>query len=69
MDEVDRAQALEALQLRVALSKIEAPDKGLHKKNRCEDCGEPIGRARLKALPAARRCIDCQAAYERERRC
>lgn len=67
MDEVDRAQALEALQLRVALAKMSPPEKGLHKKNRCEDCGEPIGRERLTALPAARRCIDCQAAHERER--
>ena len=27
----------------------------------CERCGRPIGDARLDALPAARRCIDCAA--------
>ena len=25
----------------------------------CIDCGEPIGEARLKAIPSATRCIDC----------
>ena len=31
----------------------------------CERCGEPVGEARLEALPAARTCIGCAA---RERR-
>ena len=26
---------------------------------RCERCGNPIGEARLEAMPAARRCLDC----------
>jgi RNA polymerase-binding transcription factor DksA len=32
----------------------------------CENCGRPIGEARLKALPEATLCIDCQ--HEREHR-
>lgn len=28
---------------------------------RCEDCGGPIGRARLEAIPEATRCVTCQA--------
>lgn len=32
----------------------------------CIDCGEPIKLDRLKAQPAAARCIACQSRYERE---
>lgn len=31
----------------------------------CVDCGEPIAPARLRAYPAATRCIACQGARER----
>jgi RNA polymerase-binding protein DksA len=31
----------------------------------CADCGEPIGYARLKAQPAAARCVPCQERRER----
>jgi DnaK suppressor protein len=31
----------------------------------CGDCGQPIGKPRLQALPFAERCRDCQAARER----
>jgi DnaK suppressor protein len=31
----------------------------------CVDCGELIAPARLKAYPAATRCIDCQSAFEK----
>lgn len=34
----------------------------------CEDCGEPIAPKRLKALPFATRCVECQAATEPYRR-
>jgi DnaK suppressor protein len=27
----------------------------------CDDCGKPIGDARLEALPTAVRCLDCQS--------
>lgn len=30
----------------------------------CEECGEPIGPARLAARPEARLCIECKAAGE-----
>ncbi len=33
----------------------------------CDDCGGRIPPERLKALPAARRCVDCQARQERGR--
>jgi RNA polymerase-binding protein DksA len=31
----------------------------------CADCGEPIGYARLRANPAAARCVACQSRQER----
>ncbi|HEY8081353.1 MAG TPA: TraR/DksA C4-type zinc finger protein [Acidimicrobiales bacterium] len=37
-----------------ALSRIEAGTYG-----HCERCGKPISEARLEAMPAARRCLDC----------
>ncbi len=30
----------------------------------CSDCGDAIGHARLKANPAAKRCLPCQETYE-----
>ena len=33
----------------------------------CRDCGEEIGQARLKAYPAAERCLTCQERSERLR--
>ncbi len=43
-----------------ALARLDAGTYGV-----CERCGEPVGEARLEALPAARTCIGCAA---RERR-
>jgi DnaK suppressor protein len=31
----------------------------------CEDCGRPIGTARLRVMPFATRCTDCQERWER----
>jgi DnaK suppressor protein len=45
VDEIDRA-----------LAKLEAGNYGV-----CERCGEPIKRARLKALPYASMCIACKS--------
>ena len=44
-----------------ALSRIDAGTYGT-----CEDCGQPIAKPRLQAIPYARHCIDC--AREREKR-
>jgi phage/conjugal plasmid C-4 type zinc finger TraR family protein len=34
----------------------------------CEDCNREIGAERLKALPAATRCVSCQAVWEQAAR-
>jgi DnaK suppressor protein len=35
---------------------------------RCEECGEPIAPARLKAMPEVTTCVRCQDRIERELR-
>lgn len=42
-----------------ALRRLHETDYGL-----CEECGEEIGIARLKANPSARLCVSCQSAAE-----
>ncbi|HOX36635.1 MAG TPA: TraR/DksA C4-type zinc finger protein [Candidatus Brocadiia bacterium] len=45
----------------VAIALIEKGSYGL-----CEDCGKPIPKARLNAIPYARLCLDCKSREERE---
>lgn len=32
----------------------------------CRDCGEPIPKKRLAAMPGVSRCVDCQQAADQE---
>lgn len=45
-----------------ALVRIESGNYGA-----CDECGEPIGEARLMALPFTKVCIDCKSKDEREK--
>jgi RNA polymerase-binding transcription factor len=45
----------------LALARIDIGTYGM-----CSDCGRSIGRRRLKAYPAAKRCHDCQESYEQQ---
>ncbi len=47
--------------IREALDRIDAGDFG-----ECEDCGELIGEARLKARPVTTLCIECKTEQERQ---
>ena len=47
--------------IREALDRIEAGDFG-----ECEDCGDKIGDARLKARPVTTLCIECKTEQERQ---
>ena len=58
----DRA-AIHLEDVEAALARLEAGTYGT-----CVDCGRPIAVERLEALPWAGRCIDCQAASDRQRR-
>lgn len=55
-------RATELRQVDRALADIEAGRYGL-----CQECGEQIAVARLKALPFATRCVACQSAIESNR--
>jgi DnaK suppressor protein len=54
--EVKELQAINA-----ALRRVDGGDYG-----KCTSCGNEITAARLEINPAAERCIDCQARYEKE---
>jgi RNA polymerase-binding protein DksA len=54
LSEVERRELEEVER---ALKRIEGGDDG-----RCVECGEPIGRGRLRALPHATTCVECSAA-------
>ncbi len=59
---LQRNEAVLLEQVDHALQKFEQGTYGI-----CEACGAPIDRARLKALPYALYCLDCQARIERGR--
>lgn len=46
-------------ELESALRRLSETDYGI-----CEECGDDIGVARLKANPSARLCVHCQSALE-----
>ncbi len=51
------AQALATIEeIDIALLAIEAKTYGA-----CENCGQPIPKARLRALPYARLCVSCKS--------
>ena len=50
----------ELADVEAALGRVKAGTYG-----ECVDCGEGIAPARLRAYPAATRCIDCQGALEK----
>ncbi|MCE5184632.1 MAG: TraR/DksA family transcriptional regulator [Planctomycetaceae bacterium] len=70
-DEIDRAQAATEVYQEAALlaHKRRTPPARIVPLNGgardCLDCGKPIPAARLKALPNAIRCIECQNKKER----
>jgi len=60
MRERDR---LTVAEIREALSRLEAGEYGV-----CEDCGDDIAEARLKAQPMATLCVHCKSRREDEDR-
>ena len=58
-DDLDSQAATELDQVNQALARLDAGEYGL-----CTECDEPIGEARLKALPYATLCIQCAEATE-----
>jgi DnaK suppressor protein len=67
-EQEERAVTAEKLDLQLnvvnrAIAKVEDGSYG-----RCDDCGDPIGDARLEALPTAIRCLNCQSGARRTTR-
>lgn len=56
---VQQRQVDARLQQNRAALAASAPSSGV-----CHDCGEPIERERLAAVPHARRCATCQSLHE-----
>lgn len=56
---LDEQSRRESDEIEAALDRLEAGVFG-----QCEDCGKSIARARLDALPTARRCTPCQECVE-----
>ncbi|RLA39873.1 MAG: TraR/DksA family transcriptional regulator [Gammaproteobacteria bacterium] len=54
VDAIGNETAQSILAIQSALDRIEAGSYGS-----CVSCGENIGKARLKAVPEATRCVDC----------
>jgi len=54
VDAIGNETALSIRVIQAALGRIENGTYGL-----CENCGESIDQARLKAIPEATRCLDC----------
>ncbi len=50
------------LAINEALDKIKEGSYGI-----CEECGEQIGAGRLKVVPLAKHCVECQGKIEEER--
>jgi DnaK suppressor protein len=67
-EQEERAVTAEKLDLQLsvvnrAIAKVAEGSYG-----RCDDCGDPIGEARLEALPTAIRCLNCQSGSRRTSR-
>lgn len=65
-DEADQAQshieasiAMSLKSMRQEFQSVEVNTTGI-----CIDCDNPIGEARLHAIPTTKRCIYCQKQYE-----
>ena len=53
----------ELREVEAALERIREGSYGI-----CLDCGGPVGEARLKAYPTAKRCVECQELFEKTHR-
>lgn len=68
VDLVDRAQEAERINTEDALKSQRLRLEAQKPAEQCKGCGGEIGEARRKAMPQARRCIDCEEARERSRK-
>lgn len=62
-DEADEAQGKAEAEVSRGIAAARART-GVNGSKTCIDCALPIAPARRKANPSAKRCIDCQEAFE-----
>lgn len=60
---LDEQGRREMAEIRAALTRMDEGTYGI-----CEVCAEPMGTARLTAMPMARRCVPCQERLEHRKR-
>lgn len=68
MDLADKAQDYTEQRLNAAIQTITNRRNQPVSDGFCIDCDEEIDVARLRALPSAQRCIDCQTTHEIKQR-
>lgn len=68
MDDVDRANEIEAALIQRGLRKIHNELREVSTEINCIECDEEIDEERRKLVPNAIRCFRCQDLYERPRR-
>ena len=68
-EQMEREQRLARMeeQRRRALAAAEQPEHDARGRRICLDCGEPIPARRLRVVPDAVRCVECQAELEARR--
>ncbi len=76
-DEGDRADTERTHEVSILLSvrdkeKLDAVEEALERVREgtygvCEECGDEIGGGRLKAMPLAKSCLNCQSQMEKEK--
>jgi phage/conjugal plasmid C-4 type zinc finger TraR family protein len=66
MDDGDRGQRItEKLRAWAVDMQLQRPRERGQSLRQCIDCGEAIEEARRKAQPGCKRCVECQASYEK----
>ncbi|HEU4589360.1 MAG TPA: TraR/DksA C4-type zinc finger protein [Steroidobacteraceae bacterium] len=68
MNEFDRAQALDLAEIESRQARARLPDVAPVDARDCEDCGDAIAPARLRAYPHSVCCIGCATRREHKQR-
>ena len=69
MDDADRAEEYQEQMIADAIEssrRSALASSAMEGDGACIRCGEPIPAQRLRAIPHAVRCVECQADFERE---
>lgn len=65
MDDVDVANQLEEARIFKGLVAIKNEVTQVNEDDYCMDCGDEIDEDRRRAMPSAKRCLNCQKQWEK----